>query len=144
MPKVSSFMYAANCAQEPSMGSMSANASGPMHIIGPLPGIVLVNLPSTFSFFVVFGITDFDMKTSHNILISFRDETGNEIGRVASPVPPLPSDPNVNIPDPYRTLMSSVGFQNLLFASVGLYKTVIILDDKEIGSFEIFVTRKNQ
>jgi hypothetical protein len=136
MPKVTSFMYAANVIQ--------GAGQGQMHIIAPLQVIVPLYIPSTFSFFVVFAISDFETTKSHNMRVVFKSDKEPVKSSVdsATTIPPLPKNLNVDIPEIYNGFISNLSFQNVVIENDGLYKTTIFFDDEKIGEYEIYVARK--
>jgi hypothetical protein len=145
MAKVTTFMYAANAVQEQVKEQGQGQGQGPMHIIAPLLTIVPLYIPSTFSFFVVFGIKDFETAKSHNLRVVFRNikEPMKSLVEASVVIPPVPPDPSVKLPDNEKSFLSSLGFQNVVLESEGLYKTSIFFDDNNIGDYEVYVARKN-
>lgn len=135
MAKVTSFMYAANVIQDP--------AQGQLHIVNPLQVIAPVYIPSTYSFFVVFSISDFDIEKSHNVKIVFTNDKSPDksIVETTSNFPPIPKNPKVELPKEYEGFISSIGFQNVVIEDEGLYKTSLYFDGEKIGEYEIYVTR---
>lgn len=49
-----------------------------------------------------------------------------------------------NLPQEQEGINISSVWQNVIFKKSGLYKTIVIVDDIECGTYEIFVKGKNE
>jgi hypothetical protein len=133
MAQISCFMYAANVAKD----------AGGMKINNPLSAIVPMFIPSTFSFFVVFGVRDFDTKANHTIKVDFvsKSDPNFNAPTTMAAIAPLPDDPN-HLPDKFMGFISTIGFQNVILQNEGEYTTVIRFDDEILGEYEICVVKQ--
>lgn len=141
MAKIQSFMYAANVIQELPRDA-STQIQPQTHIIAPLQIIVPLFIPSTYSFFIVFSLRDFDTTTAHNIKIQFCDPDEKILVETEAAVPVIPENPIAEVSDEYKGFSSSIGLQNTIFRQTGAYKTNVIFDSEKIGSYEIYVARR--
>jgi len=134
MAKVSNFLYAANVIQE---------SNGQLHVINPLQIISPVCISSTYSFFVVLSLRDFDTTKSHVLKTAFTNLENPEkpIVESSSTIPPIPKNPKADLPNEYEGLLTSLGFQNVILEKEGLYKTNLYFDGDNIGEYEIYVAR---
>lgn len=137
MAKISTFIYAESAMQE-------MTPQGPkLHIVSPLLIIRPIFVPGTFSFSIIFGILDYDIKVNHKVHILFTDE--NEERLVDSGIMNVSaanSNNKGNIKELPRDMEGSImnmSLQNVIFRKEGTYKTHVIFDDEEIGSYPIKV-----
>lgn len=144
MAKVQNFMYAANVIQGISKTSNIQNqqAQSQTHVIAPLQIIVPLFIPSTYSFYIVFSIRDFDIKKEHNIEIQFCSPDDKILVETKATVPIVPDNSIADIPAQYKGFSSSIALQNTVLENAGVYKTNVIFDGENLSSYEIYVARK--
>lgn len=139
MAKISTFIYSENTAQE-----MTPN--GPkLHILTPLQVFLPRFIPGTFSFSITFGILDYDLLKEHKIQIKFINNKENilvDTGSITLPInsnKPKIDGKTVELPLDMQGSIMNMNFQNVVFREEGIYKTNIVFDNDNIGSYEIKV-----
>lgn len=142
MSRLSPFMYAESAVQiGPSPAEQKFQITGPLQVILPL------YIPGTFSFCIVFGITEMDLSVQHKIRVVFKKQDSltpivDTHDAVIGPFTP-PTGAGATLPLESQGFMSSVGLQNVDFKTPGIYVTTIYLDGEELGSEPIDVIKRN-
>ena len=118
--------------------SVSKNeVGGQLVICGPLLTLTPVNLPSTYSFVVSFGVYDINKGDDNRIKIEFKDCHDKIIS--------MNETNQFDLPKEMKNSMQPVGiqvnveFRNVVLKEEGTYTTTITINGKCIGTYPIDV-----
>lgn len=133
MPIIKNFLYCLN----------SDNTPGKNNVMGVLSTISPEYIPGLFSFAVNFSILDLS-EGQHTFSLKFKNPSGKIINEIPNQDITYEKDPSSNLPDEYLGLTIGVGMQNVELETSGLYCTDIFLDDKLLGSYDIYIKGKKE
>lgn len=132
MAKISNFIYCLN----------SITNENEANIQGVLSAITPEYIPGTFSFSVFCSILDLN-NGNHTIKMQFKNPDDEILVNIEGMIP-YEKQGNSNLPQEHAGINISSVWQNVVFKNSGLYKTIVIVDDIECGTYEIFVKGKNE
>lgn len=103
-------------------------------------------IPGNFSFSIVFSILDLDSNSKYKVDIAFVDETGKELIRTESTTfDGDTTEQNVyNVPNEFFGYNIAAELRNVVLEKEGKYKTVIYLNEQNIGEYPIYVKGKKR
>lgn len=116
---------------------------GRTDIVGLLSAMEPEYIPGLFSFSINFTILDLE-EGEHFITVKFKNPDREIITSINDVKVEYKKDANSNLPKEYRGVNVAAGLQNVDFKKSGVYSTQIILDDVDMGEFEIFAKGKNE
>lgn len=133
MTRIKNFLYCLNINTR----------EGKTDILGLLSTIVPEYIPGLFSFSINFTLLGLQ-EGEHLITVKFKNPDKEVISMIENAPIQYKKDKESNVPDEYMGINLAAGLQNVNFTKSGLYMTQILLDDKNMGEFEIFVKGKNE
>ncbi len=108
------------------------DSDGRLNFNNPLMEIKLVNLPSTFSFCIILGITNIDKNGNDKLVIDLVSPSGSAINIVDSYLPESDESKDVI----YKGMLN-LELRNIVFDEYGTYTFKIFGNDELISSYEI-------
>lgn len=132
MARISNFIYCLN----------SVTNENEANVLGVLSAITPEYIPGAFSFSVFCSILDLS-DGPHTIKMQFKNPDEEVLVNIEGMIP-YEKQSDSNLPQEYVGINISSILQNVIFKKSGLYKTVVIVDDIECGTYKIFVKGKNE
>lgn len=133
MPKISNFIYCAKAIEQNEQNGI-ITALGIMNTIFP------DYIPGNYSFSILCGITGLT-EGFHTIQIDFVDPKDHVLVHLEGVVSAT-HDSKIDIPEEYSLLTIKAELCNVVFQECGIYKSVVRVDGKDLGSFEIYAHEK--
>jgi hypothetical protein len=132
MAKVSTFLYCEGVQND-------VTPTGPkMHIIGPMQILTPMFIPSMFSFSVVIGIIDTNMKMPHKFRLLLKGPDEQIIIDTGESIIPINNAKVIpNLPEDMQGFMGSIDFRNVAIRQEGTYEIEVFFDDESMGKFPI-------
>lgn len=135
MAKVDSIIF---CLRTINMGEQGVSANIILSTITP------EYVPGLFSFSVIISLLDLDSCGEHTCSIELKDPDDMVVASIENqPLPVLPPEIS-NLPIEYQGINIAVDWNNVNFRTSGLYTTVVLYDECEIGRKQIYVKGKNE
>lgn len=132
MAKVANFLY---CLK-------SITSETEASAMGILCAITPDYIPGAFSFSIICSIVDLEVG-DHSVILHFIKPSGVELLKIEGQVP-FQVNEQCNLPNDYVGINISADLQNVVFEESGLYKTIVEVNNIELGTYEIFVKGKNE
>lgn len=136
MAKVATFIYAESITQE-KVNMMNEKTQ----INVPLISLNLEFVPTNYSFAVLCGIVDIDLKVPHYLKLVFKkSDSEKDIFTLETNLPLLTEETLKQVND--DEMIFNVDFRNMALSEFGMYETKVFIDNEEIGTYPIAVRRK--
>lgn len=116
-----------------------------INALGILATITPEYVPGSFSFSVIFTVLGVDMLSAENtVQVKFcrADDDKVLIDSGILPLPAMPDDAGIELPEEYKGLNMSMDCRNVVFESEGVYVARIYFNKEFLGEKKIYVKGK--
>lgn len=112
-------------------------------ILGVMSAIQPEHIPGSFDFSVHFTILDFPVGR-HSLGMNLKAPDESVVMHVENSDIIYDLDPNSNLPSEYQGLNVGINLKNVDVGVSGLYYVDVLLDQKILESFEVFVMERGE